>query len=85
MLGKTINKKPRLMVATARFENWEAKTAEEVAKFTRDTIDQVKKDCPSYRYSKSTFDYTHDGHIDFQFHFVLKQFRGALSISRKKR
>jgi hypothetical protein len=82
MIGKSVKKKPKVMVAAATFEKWEKKPAEDVAEFVNGMIEQVKKDFPLYRYKDSTFDYTHDGNIDFKFRFILKEFRGALSISR---
>lgn len=82
MIGKSIKKKPKVMVAVATFEKWEEKPAEDIEKFVKDMIEQVKKDFPLYRYKDSTFDYTHDGNIDFKFRFILKEFRGSLSISR---
>ena len=82
LLKKTVKKAPKVMVAAATFEKWEDKPAEEIEKFVKDMIEQVGKDFPLYRYKDSSFEYLHNGNIDFKFRFVIKEFRGALSISR---
>ena len=82
LMRKTALKPKPVFIAEATFEKWEAKPAEDVETFTKDMIAKIKADHPAYRYVRSTFEYTHDGNIRFWFRFELKQFKGALSVTR---
>lgn len=72
-LNKSIKAKSSVMMAEATFEHWEQHPETEPTVFLQDFIDQVERGHPWYKYEKSNFEFTHDGHIKFKARFVRRK------------
>lgn len=82
LLRKSIKDSPKVFIASATFEDWEAKPADAIKEWATAMIKQIGDDQPMYRYHKSIFEYTHDGNINFRFRFVLKEKKGMLIVAK---
>lgn len=72
-LNKAIKVKPTVMMVDSVFEDWEKHLDMEPAKYLQDLIDEIHKNHPWYKYQKSDFEYTADGHIRFRLRFVKRE------------